>query len=185
MSHILTINLGCKKRLVALHLRTLTNSKSTSRASLLIGVTLVPAFLGTCTNFGAKASTVSLSLSLLTQVFHAALKLLRLLLSQLIPGLGRAEVTHCVDQTWPNLLARAGDSAGRLRGPAAAFIQVSQRTGLNQCITVNPLPTPQPSPHTLNYMGRVLREVIGSSVPCLPYIVGKSAFFGVLLHKTI
>ncbi|XP_056279486.1 centrosomal protein of 104 kDa isoform X1 [Pseudoliparis swirei] len=58
-----------------------------------------------------------------SSVFHAALKLLRLLLSQLIPGLGRAEVTHCVDQTWPNLLARAGDSAGRLRGPAAAFIQ--------------------------------------------------------------
>ncbi|XP_034392909.1 centrosomal protein of 104 kDa isoform X2 [Cyclopterus lumpus] len=60
-----------------------------------------------------------------SSVFYAALKLLRLLLSQLIPGLGlgRAELTHCVDQTWPNLLARAGDSASRLRGPATAFIQ--------------------------------------------------------------
>ncbi|XP_068589132.1 centrosomal protein of 104 kDa [Cebidichthys violaceus] len=60
-----------------------------------------------------------------SSVFHASLKLLRLLLSQLIPGLGlgRAEVTHCIDQTWPNLLARTGDSASRLRGTAKAFIQ--------------------------------------------------------------
>ncbi|XP_074500766.1 centrosomal protein of 104 kDa isoform X3 [Sebastes fasciatus] len=58
-----------------------------------------------------------------SSVFHASLKLLRLLLSKLIPGLGRAEVTHCMDQTWPNLLARTGDSASRLRGTATAFIQ--------------------------------------------------------------
>nr|XP_033485314.1 centrosomal protein of 104 kDa isoform X2 [Epinephelus lanceolatus] len=60
-----------------------------------------------------------------SSVFHASLKLLRLLLNQLIPGLGlgRTEVTHCIDQTWPNLLARTGDSASRLRGTATAFIQ--------------------------------------------------------------
>ncbi|XP_059189170.1 centrosomal protein of 104 kDa [Centropristis striata] len=60
-----------------------------------------------------------------SSVFHASLKLQRLLLSQLIPGLGlgRAEVTHCIDQTWANLLARTGDSVSRLRGTATAFIQ--------------------------------------------------------------
>ncbi|XP_038590771.1 centrosomal protein of 104 kDa-like [Micropterus salmoides] len=58
-----------------------------------------------------------------SSVFHASLKLLLLLLSQLIPNLGRAEVTHCLEQTWPNLLARTGDSAGRLRATASAFIQ--------------------------------------------------------------
>ncbi|KAM7404394.1 hypothetical protein PAMP_011740 [Pampus punctatissimus] len=60
-----------------------------------------------------------------SSVFQASLKLLRLLLSQLIPGLGlgRAEVTHCLEQTWPNLLARTGDSASRLRLTATAFIQ--------------------------------------------------------------
>ncbi|XP_044066906.1 centrosomal protein of 104 kDa [Siniperca chuatsi] len=60
-----------------------------------------------------------------SSVFHASLKLLLLLLSQLIPGLGlgRAELTHCLEQTWPNLLARTGDSASRLRVTATAFIQ--------------------------------------------------------------
>nr|XP_040049239.1 centrosomal protein of 104 kDa isoform X2 [Gasterosteus aculeatus aculeatus] len=60
-----------------------------------------------------------------SSVFHASLKLLRLLLSQLVPGLGpgRAEVSHCIDQTWPSLLARTGDSVSRLRCAASAFIQ--------------------------------------------------------------
>ncbi|KAM3617107.1 uncharacterized protein V6R79_002318 [Siganus canaliculatus] len=60
-----------------------------------------------------------------SSVFHASLMLLRLLLSQLIPGLGlgRAEVTHCLEQTWPNLLSRTGDRASRLRTAATAFIQ--------------------------------------------------------------
>ena len=49
-----------------------------------------------------------------------------MLLTQLIPGqgLGRVEVAHCVEQTWPNLLSRTGDSATRLRAMATAFIQV-------------------------------------------------------------
>ncbi|XP_028266761.1 centrosomal protein of 104 kDa [Parambassis ranga] len=60
-----------------------------------------------------------------TAVFHASLKLLQLLLSQLIPGLelGRSEVTHCLEQTFPNLLARTGDSLNRLRTTAVAFTQ--------------------------------------------------------------
>ncbi|KAM9752018.1 centrosomal protein of 104 kDa isoform 2-T2 [Menidia menidia] len=60
-----------------------------------------------------------------TSVFHASLKLLRLILSQLVPdlGLGRTEVTHCLEQTFPNLLARTGDSASRPRAAALTFIQ--------------------------------------------------------------
>ncbi|XP_058498819.1 centrosomal protein of 104 kDa isoform X1 [Solea solea] len=60
-----------------------------------------------------------------SSVFQAALKLLRLMLGQLIPvlGLGRSEVIHCFEQTWPNLLARTGDSASRFRVTATAFIQ--------------------------------------------------------------
>uniref|UniRef100_A0A3B4UP44 Centrosomal protein of 104 kDa n=2 Tax=Seriola dumerili TaxID=41447 RepID=A0A3B4UP44_SERDU len=60
-----------------------------------------------------------------SSVFQASLKLLRLMLSQLIPGLGlgRTEVTYCLDQTWPNLLARTADSASRLRATVTAFIQ--------------------------------------------------------------
>lgn len=63
---------------------------------------------------------------ILLQVLHASLKLLRLMLSQLIPGvgLGRAEVTHCLEQTFPNLLARTGDSTTRVRATVSAFIQV-------------------------------------------------------------
>ncbi|XP_074537277.1 centrosomal protein of 104 kDa isoform X2 [Halichoeres trimaculatus] len=60
-----------------------------------------------------------------SSVFHASLKLLRLLLSQLIPalGLGRTEMNHCLEQTWPSLLVRTGDSASRLRTTATAFVQ--------------------------------------------------------------
>lgn len=60
-----------------------------------------------------------------TSVLHASLKLLRLMLSQLIPGLGlgQAEVAHCLEQTFPNLLARTGASTTRLRATVSAFIQ--------------------------------------------------------------
>ncbi|KAJ8016674.1 hypothetical protein DPEC_G00009700 [Dallia pectoralis] len=60
-----------------------------------------------------------------SSVFQASLKLLRLLLTQLIPGqaLGRTEVAHCVEQIWPNLLSRTGDPGTRLRAMATAFIQ--------------------------------------------------------------
>uniref|UniRef100_A0A674ENH8 Centrosomal protein 104 n=1 Tax=Salmo trutta TaxID=8032 RepID=A0A674ENH8_SALTR len=65
---------------------------------------------------------------LVKTVFQASLKLLWLLLvNQLIPGqaLSRAEMAYRVEQTWPNLLSRTGDSATRLQTTATAFIQVS------------------------------------------------------------
>ncbi|CAN9515724.1 unnamed protein product [Ophioblennius macclurei] len=57
-------------------------------------------------------------------VFSASLKLLRALLSQVIPSLnlGRLEVTHCLEQTCPNLLARNEGCTSHLRAAVAAFI---------------------------------------------------------------
>ncbi|XP_029689126.1 centrosomal protein of 104 kDa isoform X2 [Takifugu rubripes] len=57
-------------------------------------------------------------------VFHAALKLLRLLLSQLLSGLGRTEMSRCLEQTWPSLLARTGGPSAHLRAAVTAFILV-------------------------------------------------------------
>ncbi|MEQ2187147.1 hypothetical protein GOODEAATRI_001589 [Goodea atripinnis] len=74
-----------------------------------------------------KVSSVShFPLKKVASVFHASLKLLRLMLSQVIPGLGlgRAEVTHCLEQTFPNLLTRTGDSPNRLHAAAITLIQV-------------------------------------------------------------
>ncbi|XP_072305435.1 centrosomal protein of 104 kDa [Eucyclogobius newberryi] len=58
-------------------------------------------------------------------VFQASLKLLFLLLSEVIPGagLGRAEFSLCLEQTWPHLLPRIGDACNRLRLAAIAFVQ--------------------------------------------------------------
>uniref|UniRef100_A0A9J7YY39 Centrosomal protein 104 n=1 Tax=Cyprinus carpio carpio TaxID=630221 RepID=A0A9J7YY39_CYPCA len=39
--------------------------------------------------------------------------------------LGKSEISHCVEQTWNNLLSRTGESTLRLRTPAITFIQVS------------------------------------------------------------
>ncbi|XP_051525532.1 centrosomal protein of 104 kDa-like isoform X3 [Myxocyprinus asiaticus] len=60
-----------------------------------------------------------------SSVFQASLKLLRMILSEFIPGhhLGRSEISYCVEQTWNNLLSRTGDSALRLRTLAITFIQ--------------------------------------------------------------
>ncbi|KAG5282726.1 hypothetical protein AALO_G00059200 [Alosa alosa] len=60
-----------------------------------------------------------------SSVFQASLKLLKLLLSQFVceQHLGRAEVSHCVEQTLPHLMARTADPSTRLRTTALAFIQ--------------------------------------------------------------
>ncbi|XP_037628154.1 centrosomal protein of 104 kDa isoform X2 [Sebastes umbrosus] len=91
-----------------------------------------------------------------SSVFHASLKLLRLLLSKLIPGLGRAEVTHCMDQTWPNLLARTGDSASRLRGTATAFIQ--EIAVLKDVRTLQVIPSELVKPLKSNFPSRLARS---------------------------
>ncbi|KAJ8371149.1 hypothetical protein SKAU_G00111770 [Synaphobranchus kaupii] len=60
-----------------------------------------------------------------SSVFQASLKLLKVILTQFIQKhkLGRAEMAHCLDQTWPNLIAKTGDPASRLRLMATNFIQ--------------------------------------------------------------
>ncbi|KAJ0064723.1 hypothetical protein NL108_012655, partial [Boleophthalmus pectinirostris] len=58
-------------------------------------------------------------------VFQCSLRLLLLLLSELIPGagLGRAEVTYCLEQTWPLLLPRTWDACSHLRLSALSSVQ--------------------------------------------------------------
>uniref|UniRef100_A0AAY4BF86 Centrosomal protein of 104 kDa n=1 Tax=Denticeps clupeoides TaxID=299321 RepID=A0AAY4BF86_9TELE len=60
-----------------------------------------------------------------SSVFQASLKLLEIILTQFVTKhhLGKAEVAHCLEQIWPNLLSRTGDSSSRVRAVAMTFIQ--------------------------------------------------------------
>ncbi|XP_077007634.1 centrosomal protein of 104 kDa isoform X2 [Tamandua tetradactyla] len=62
---------------------------------------------------------------IVTSVLQAALKLLKMIITQYIPKhkLGKLEATHCVERTIPILLTRTGDSSARLRIIASNFIQ--------------------------------------------------------------
>ncbi|XP_033012471.1 centrosomal protein of 104 kDa [Lacerta agilis] len=62
---------------------------------------------------------------IVSSVFQASLKLLKMIITQYIPKhkLGKQETTYCVERTFPNLLSRTGDSSARLRVAAANFIQ--------------------------------------------------------------
>ncbi|KAG8142439.1 hypothetical protein E2320_006352 [Naja naja] len=62
---------------------------------------------------------------IVSSVFQASLKLLNMSITQYIPKhkLGRQETIFCVERSFPNLLARTGDSSARLRMAAANFIQ--------------------------------------------------------------
>lgn len=62
---------------------------------------------------------------IVTPVFQASLKVLKMLITQFIPKhkLSKLETTHCVERTMPALLARTGDSSARLRAVASNFIQ--------------------------------------------------------------
>ncbi|XP_075406491.1 centrosomal protein of 104 kDa [Tenrec ecaudatus] len=62
---------------------------------------------------------------IVTSVFQASLKLLKMLITQYIPKhkLSKQETTHCVERTIPTLLTRTGDSSTRLRIVASNFIQ--------------------------------------------------------------
>ncbi|NXX58905.1 CE104 protein, partial [Scopus umbretta] len=62
---------------------------------------------------------------IVSSVFQASLKLLKVIITQYIPKhkLGKLETSHCVEKTLPNLLSRTGDSSSRLRLVASNFIQ--------------------------------------------------------------
>ncbi|NXJ80517.1 CE104 protein, partial [Trogon melanurus] len=65
------------------------------------------------------------SKDIVSSVFQASLKLLKMIITQYIPKhkLGKLETSHCVEKTLPNLLSRTGDSSSRLRLVASNFIQ--------------------------------------------------------------
>ncbi|NXL03647.1 CE104 protein, partial [Mesembrinibis cayennensis] len=62
---------------------------------------------------------------IVSSVFQASLKLLKMIITQYIPKhkLGKLETAHCVEKTLPSLLSRTGDSSSRLRLVASNFIQ--------------------------------------------------------------
>ncbi|XP_035413370.1 centrosomal protein of 104 kDa isoform X3 [Cygnus atratus] len=62
---------------------------------------------------------------IVSSVFQASLKLLKMIITQYIPKhkLGKQETAHCVEKTLPSLLSRTGDSSSRLRLVASNFIQ--------------------------------------------------------------
>ncbi|XP_067166980.1 centrosomal protein of 104 kDa isoform X1 [Apteryx mantelli] len=62
---------------------------------------------------------------IVSSVFQASLKLLKMIITQYIPKhkLGKSETSHCVEKTLPSLLSRTGDSSTRLRLVASNFIQ--------------------------------------------------------------
>ncbi|XP_073759553.1 centrosomal protein of 104 kDa isoform X2 [Callorhinus ursinus] len=62
---------------------------------------------------------------IVTPVFQASLKLLKMIITQYIPKhkLSKLETAHCVERTIPILLTRTGDSSARLRVIASNFIQ--------------------------------------------------------------
>lgn len=62
---------------------------------------------------------------IVTSVFQASLKLLKMIITQYIPKhkLGKLDTTYCVERAIPLLLARTGDSSARLRVMALNFIQ--------------------------------------------------------------
>ncbi|KAM6925519.1 centrosomal protein of 104 kDa [Xenentodon cancila] len=93
-----------------------------------------------------------------TSVFYTSLKLLRLMLSQLIPdlGLGRAEVTHCLEMTFPNLLARTGDSASRPRAAAATLIQ--EIAAFKEVRALQMIPVEVVKPFKSNFPSRVAQS---------------------------
>ncbi|XP_061457125.1 centrosomal protein of 104 kDa isoform X2 [Rhineura floridana] len=74
---------------------------------------------------GAIFLTVRAIKDIVSSVFQASLKLLKMIITQYIPRhkLGKQETTYCVERTFPNLLSRTGDSSARLRVASANFIQ--------------------------------------------------------------
>ncbi|XP_054114708.2 centrosomal protein of 104 kDa isoform X4 [Callithrix jacchus] len=62
---------------------------------------------------------------IVTSVFQASLKLLKMIITQYIPKhkLIKLETAHSVERTVPVLLTRTGDSSARIRVTAANFIQ--------------------------------------------------------------
>ncbi|XP_054993749.1 centrosomal protein of 104 kDa [Sorex araneus] len=105
-----------------------------------------------------------------TPVFQASLKLLKMLVTQFVPKhrLGRPEAAHCVERTIPALLARTGDSSARLRLMASNFIQELALSKEVRSLQIVPPYLLQPlkanaSPHLalsqMSLLARLLRDL--------------------------
>ncbi|XP_039074051.1 centrosomal protein of 104 kDa isoform X3 [Hyaena hyaena] len=77
---------------------------------------------------------------LVTPVFQASLRLLKMIITQYIPKhkLSKLETAHCVERTLPVLLTRTGDSSARLRVTASNFIQEMALFKEVRCLQIIP-----------------------------------------------
>ncbi|XP_045404646.1 centrosomal protein of 104 kDa [Lemur catta] len=83
---------------------------------------------------------------IVSPVFQASLKLLKMIITQFIPKhrLSKLETTHCVERTVPLLLSRTGDSSARLRVMALNFIQEMALFKEVKCLQIIPSYLVQP-----------------------------------------
>ncbi|XP_067423204.1 centrosomal protein of 104 kDa isoform X2 [Emydura macquarii macquarii] len=92
---------------------------------------------------------------IVSSVFQASLKLLKMIITQYIPKhkLGKLETAHCVERTLPNLLSRTGDSSTRLRIVAANFIQEMALCNEVKPLQIIPIHLVQPlKPNSLTHL---------------------------------
>ncbi|NWH68872.1 CE104 protein, partial [Geococcyx californianus] len=102
---------------------------------------------------------------IVSSVFQASLKLLKMIITQYIPKhkLGKLETAHCVEKTLPNLLSRTGDSSSRLRLVAANFIQEMALSSEVKPLQIVPVHLVQPlKPNSPAHLAVSQVELVGS-----------------------
>ncbi|NWU93815.1 CE104 protein, partial [Upupa epops] len=102
---------------------------------------------------------------IVSSVFQASLKLLRMIIVQYIPKhrLGKLETAHCVEKTLPNLLARTGDTSSRLRLMASSFIQEMALCSEVKPLQIVPVQLVQPlKPSTPTHLAMSQVELVES-----------------------
>ncbi|NWS59720.1 CE104 protein, partial [Chunga burmeisteri] len=100
---------------------------------------------------------------IVSSVFQASLKLLKMIITQYIPKhkLGKVETSYCVEKTLPNLLSRTGDSSSRLRLVAFNFIQEMALCSEVKPLQIVPVHLVQPlKPNSPTHLARSQVELV-------------------------
>ncbi|NXJ64900.1 CE104 protein, partial [Rostratula benghalensis] len=101
---------------------------------------------------------------IVSSVFQASLKLLKMIITQYIPKhkLGKLETSHCVEKTLPDLLSRTGDSSSRLRLLASNFIWEMAVCSEVKPLQIIPVHLVQPlKPNSPTHMAMSQVELLG------------------------
>ncbi|NXJ92107.1 CE104 protein, partial [Corythaixoides concolor] len=102
---------------------------------------------------------------IVSSVFQASLKLLKMIITQYIPKhkLGKLETSHCVEKTLPALLSRTGDSSSRLRLVASNFIQEMALSSEVKPLQIVPVHLVQPlKPNSPTHLAMSQAELVES-----------------------